>query len=146
MTIQTRYITADDYKDFFGKDLASELAVNDNPSNEANAFIMRTEVEIETMLNCFYGKNITALYPHLNDIQKQHYQLALLYQVNYKLINGDIINDSGYDFENGDRANAETILSKSLAPMARMQLELSGLLNRHIGNGRGGVKFPWQLM
>ena len=107
------------------------------------AFLMRTEIEVETMLNCFYGKNVEMEYPKLNDKQKVHYQYALLYQAKYKYDNGDILGDSGYDFDNGDKANAETILSKSLAPMARMQLQLSGLLTRHISSGRGGVWYPW---
>lgn len=144
MTIQTKYITLDDFKVFFGIDLEHELQDSTNPSNDAQAFLMRTEIEIETMLNCFYGKNVEMEYPKLNDKQKVHYQYALLYQAKYKYDNGDILGDSGYDFDNGDKANAETILSKSLAPMARMQLQLSGLLTRHISSGRGGVWYPWR--
>ena len=55
MTIQTKYITLDDFKVFFGIDLEHELQDSTNPSNDAQAFLMRTEIEVETMLDCFYG-------------------------------------------------------------------------------------------
>ena len=139
MTIQTRYINKDDFKAYFGIDLDYELHDSENPSNNAEAFLYRVEIEMETMLNCLYFKNITEEYPKLSDYQKEHYQLALLYQAYYKFKNGDIINDSGYDFETGDKANTETILSKSLAPLAKMQLELTGLLTRHINARRKGI-------
>ena len=66
MTIQTKYITLDDFKVFFGIDLEHELQDSTNPSNDAQAFLMRTEIEVETMLNCFYGKNVEMEYPKLN--------------------------------------------------------------------------------
>ena len=46
MTIQTKYITLDDFKVFFGIDLEHELQDSTNPSNDAQAFLMRTEIEV----------------------------------------------------------------------------------------------------
>ena len=43
MELKTKYITADDFKQYFGIDLEVELKTNDNPSDEVNAFLKRIE-------------------------------------------------------------------------------------------------------
>ena len=47
--IQTKYITPDEFRDYFGIDLALELPDDTNPSNKAMAFLKRIEDRVETI-------------------------------------------------------------------------------------------------
>ena len=143
MALLTRYITSDDFKEYFGIDLGAELVDTDNPSDKVNAFLKRIEDRMETFLNKHFFKNVTDLYPHFTDYQKYHYKLALLEQAYYVFKNGDISTDSGYDPEKGIVASKHARTEITLAPNAKDHLELTGLWTRYIG---GGSFFgPWVI-
>ena len=61
--LQTRYITADDFKEYFGIDLEEELHDTANPSDKVAAFLKRIEDRMESFMNTHFFKNVTDLYP-----------------------------------------------------------------------------------
>jgi len=145
MQIKTKYITAADFKTYFGIDLALELDNGANPSDKVSAFLKRIENRMEAYLNTYYFENINSLYPDFTDYQKEHYSLALLEQALYVFKNGDISSDSGYSIDSGESASNATIIEKSIAPNARQELILCGLCSRAIykGNGYGSGFIPF---
>lgn len=134
MNLQTRYISADEFKEYHGIDLNLELKDTDNPSNKVNAFLKRTAILLEGYMNSKFFRNIGDEYPKFSDYQKEHYKIALLEQAYYRFKNGDIYSDSGYDPEKGIIANKKELEGLIIAPAAKDQLRLTGLWSRHIGS------------
>ena len=134
MTIQTKYITADEFREYTGVDLSAELKDTSNPSNKVNAFLMRVEDRMEVFMNSRFFKNVGELYPKFSDFQKLHYKLALIEQAYYIFKNGDIYSDSGYDPEKGIIASKHALSELTIAPAARDHLRMTGLWSGHIGN------------
>ncbi len=126
LELQTKYITADDFKNYFGVDLGAEL--NENPIG----FLMRIEIRMESYLNSMFYRNIEREYPKFSDYQKLHYKLALLEQAMYVMKNGDISVDSGYDPEKGEIISQATIDKIAIGLNAKNELILCGLWCRHI--------------
>ena len=144
MELKTKYITADDFKMYFGIDLEAELKTNDNPSDEVNAFLLRIENRLSAFINATFYKNVDIDYKNFTDYQKEHYKLALLEQANYVLTQGDISVDSGYDVESGIKASREELVKISISPNTMNELILCGLWNRKIKNrGRGALDGWW---
>jgi hypothetical protein len=135
--LKTRYITAEDFKIYFGIDLANSLnngsTPNDNPSQLAASFIMRVENRMQAYLQAEYFRNILFIYPKFTNYQKEEYKLALLEQVFFNLRNGDISTDSGYNPEIGVITNNEKLHRINLSENAKDHLMACGLLSRHIG-------------
>ena len=127
MEIKTKYITVDDFKNYFGIDLDLELKAQDNPSNTAVAFLVRVENRMATFLDARFNRRIDVEYPKFTDYQKEHYSLALLEQAYYIFKNGDISVDSGYDFDAGEKADNDTILKKIFGPNVIDNLILCGM-------------------
>lgn len=137
----TRYITADEFREYTGVDLEEELRDTSNPSDKVAAFLRRIEDRMESFLNANFFKRVTDEWPCFTDFQKQHYKLALIEQAYYVFKNGDISSDSGYDPEKGLVASKHSLKEISIAPNARDHLRMTGLWNGHIG---GGTFFgPW---
>ena len=136
MNIVTKYIQPDDFKTYFGIDLDLELRSTGNPSNTALAFLKRIEDRIATFLDANFYRRVDVEYPEFSDYQKEHYQRALLEQAIYVFKNGDISVDSGYDYEQGEKASDSVILEKSIAPNCKQELLLCGLWCSKIQGGR----------
>lgn len=137
MEFKTRYITADEFKQYFGIDLQIELPNGDNESGKVAAYIARIENRLEAWINANYFYNVTRFWETLNNNQKEQYKYALLEQAYYVLRMGDISVDSGYDKERGIIAGRSTINELSVAPNAMLHLENGGFLNTRIVK-RGG--------
>lgn len=142
MEIKTKYITPDDFKDYFGIDLDLELKSLGNPSNTAEAFIMRIEKRVASFIDAEFYRRVDEEYPNFTDYQKEHYSQALLEQAMYVFKNGDISVDSGYSMDTGEVASNDTIIKKIIAPNCKQELILCGLWSRQIRNRRGGF-FRW---
>lgn len=127
MEVKTKYITPDDFKTYFGIDLDLEFKDLGNPSNSAKAFLMRIEDRMATFLDAEFYRRIDEEYPKFTDYQKYHYWRALLEQAIYVFKNGEISVDSGYDYEQGEKASNDTIVNKMIAPNAKQELLLCGL-------------------
>ena len=143
MEFKTRYITADEFKQYFGIDLQIELPNGDNESGKVAAYLARIENRLEAWINANYFYNVTRFWETLNNNQKEQYKYALLEQAYYVLRMGDISVDSGYDKERGIIAGRSTINELSVAPNAMLHLENGGFLNTRIvkrgGYYQGGV-------
>lgn len=132
--IQTRYITADEFREYTGINLEEELRDTSNASDKVTAFLKRIEDRMETFLNAHFFKNINDCYPMFSDYQKYHYKLALIEQAYYVFKNGDISTDSGYDPDRGVVASKHARTEITLAPNAIDHLKLTGLWCSHVGN------------
>ena len=129
--LQTKYITPDDFRDYFGIDL-SILKDDTNPSNKQMAFLKRIEDRMESMIDAECFRKVSVEYPNFSDYQKEHYKRALLEQAIYIYKNGDISVDSGMDPEKGVIIDDDTIDKLSLARNAKRELQLCGLWSKKI--------------
>lgn len=143
MALQTRYVTKDEFKEYSGIDLDTQLKDDDNPSNKAEAFLNRIEVRMEAFLNAEFFRNVDVEFKKFTDFQKQHYKYALMEQAIYILRNGDISTDSGYDPEKGVITSAKNLKPLTIAPNAKDHLSLCGLWSRKINGERGGYYYEW---
>lgn len=144
MNLTTKYITPSDYLNYFGQNLKHILPDDDSPSNKAERFIKQVEDEVEMFLNerCF--KSIDVEWACFSEKQKECYKLALLYQCKYKIENGDISNDSGYDPQTGKIISSQELKDIELSRNTKRYLNICGLWNRNImGKLSGGGMFPW---
>lgn len=123
--LQTRYITLDEFKEYFGIDLSVDLGSD----IAAIGFIRRIEDRISSYIDSNFNRNVDSRYPEFSDYQKEHYKLALLEQAIYIYRNGDISVDSGYDPEKGEIANTQKYF---IAPNCKVNLRLCGLWNRNL--------------
>ena len=139
--LQTRYITADEFREYTGIDLAMELKDTSNASDKVNAFLKRIEDRMEVYLNAHFFKLVSDIWPCFNDNQKYHYKLALIEQAYYVFKNGDISTDSGYEPDKGIIASKHARSEITLAPNAIDHLRMTGLWSGHIGTG--GFFGPW---
>ena len=143
--LQTRYITPDEFTEYFGIDLGKELKGNANPSDKAMAFLRRLEDRMEAFINAHFFKRVTDEWPCFTDWQKEHYKLALLEQGIYVFRNGDISVDSGYEPEQGITASRNAIKELSMAPNAIDHLIECGLWNRQFAGAMAGWFFIWGM-
>lgn len=145
MNLQTKYISADEFLQYTGINLHTQLKDDDNQSNKVNAFILRIETRMEAFINANFYRNVDKEFPNFTEYQKEHYKLALIEQTLYILRNSDISTDSGYDPERGETISADKLKAMSIAPNAKDQLMLCGLWCRKILNrGRMGG-YDWWL-
>lgn len=129
--LRTKYITPDEFKEYFGTDLAM-LNDDTNPSNKQVAFLKRIEDRVEAIIDeeCF--RNVDREYPHFSQYQKECYKRALLEQAIYIWRNSDVSTDSGIDPEKGVIIPIEKIKEASLAPNAKRELQRCGLWSKKI--------------
>ena len=141
--LKSKYITADDFKMYFGIDLDHELKSDDNPSNTSNAFLYRIETRIASFLDANFYRNVDMEYGEFTDYQKLHYKLALLEQAYYVLTQGDISVDSGYSMEEGLKASRKDLHTLKISDNAKEELLLCGLWCRKIKNRARGELDGW---
>ena len=139
MQLQTKYITPDEFTEYFGINLYAELEDDANPSDKVLRFLKRIENRMESFIDAKFNRNINMLYPEFTDYQKEHYKLALLEQAIYVFKNGDISTDSGYDPEEGEKSSIGKLQEKVIAPNAKNELILCGLWNRNIPDMATGI-------
>ena len=125
--LQTKYITLDEFEEYFNIDLRAAFDTEAN----AMAFLKRIEDRLATFCDSNFNQNIDMKYPCFTDYQKYHYKLALLEQAIYIFKNGDISVDSGYDPDKGEIARPEKY---AIAPNCKDNLRLCGIWNRNIPN------------
>ena len=136
MTLQTKYITLDEFSQYFPE---INLVEDFGRKEVALAFLKRWEDRIASFINASFNKNIDQLYPTFTDYQKEHYKLALLEQCLYIHRNSDISSDSGYDPDSGEKEDIKKLQGKVIAPNAKRELMLCGLWNRNIPDMATGI-------
>lgn len=145
MEIKSKYITEEEFKQYTGIDLSSELKDDDNPSNKVQAFLCRIEVRMATFLDSNFHRNVDFEYPNFSDYQKYHYKLALLEQGLYVFKNGDISVDSGYDPEKGIVISSEDKKKIIISENCKEHLILCGLWCRKIKSRTRGSMDGWWM-
>ena len=136
--LTSKYITPNDYLNYFGENLNDILPDDDMPSGKAERFIARVEDEVASMLDDKCFKRIDYEYGNFSEYQKKCYKLALLHQCKYKIKNGDISNDSGYDPQTGKIISNNELKEIELSRNTIRYLNLCGLWNRNIKGTLGG--------
>lgn len=136
--IKSKYVSPDEFKAYTGKDL------QDIFGDGENAFIIRTQVRLQAWLNCFGGQNVDKQYPMFSEYQKLEYKYALIEQMDYIIGTGDIGQQSGYDQDSLKMVSNQALVSKAIAPYAKMHLVNCGLLCGKIKNyGNGASLAGW---
>ena len=125
MSLQTRFITLDDFQNYFQIDLRLEMGSQE----KAIGFLVRIEDRLETFINSAFNVRITREYPYFTDYQKAHYKLALLEQAIYIFRNSDLSVDSGYDLDRGEIGKPK---DHAIAPNCKENLMLCGIWNRNV--------------
>lgn len=99
-----KFVTVDDYNNYWGEDLRGMLRDTANSSNKAEAHLARAEDRLMTWIdvNSFRRQR----YDKLNDFQLEMWKKAIVTHAKYMFKQGDIANDSGYDMERGIIADA----------------------------------------
>lgn len=145
MAIRTtpKFITPDDYFNYWGENLGQQLNDTDNISNEANLFLMRVENDLMAYIDTNTYRTIR--YENLTEFQLEQFKIALLYQAKYRLKNGDTGLDSGYDMETGIIAQKKDLNTIKVSDTVIEYLKRAGIWNQKIKNKRrfmryGGLK------
>lgn len=143
--LKSRYASPEEFRAYSGIDLASRLYGSDNGGSAAEEFMFRIEWRMATYLDAQFYRNVDMEFPHFTEYQKKHYKMALIEQGIYELRNGDISTDSGYDPQEGVKADRRTLDSLTIAPNAQRELILCGLWCRKLKPSRGGSWYGWGI-
>lgn len=129
MTLQTKYITLDEFDEYF-----PEIHIRKALGGEQNAlaWLKRIEDRMHTYIDSNFNRDIDRAYPQFTQNQKYHYKRALLEQGIYIFRNSDISVDSGYDPEKGEIMNIDRMKKIKIAPNAYEELRLCNLTNRQL--------------
>ena len=113
--LKSRLPSKGDYKVYSGYDL-DELF-----GQGADAFLFRTAMRFEAFLASRLFVYIDRDYPRFNDRQKELYKYALMEQITYTIINGDITSVSDED------GNEAKIVRRAISPDAKQFLMNAGI-------------------
>jgi hypothetical protein len=130
MTLQTKYITLDEFDEYFPEIGPVRQALGSE--QRALAWLKRIEDRMEVFLNSNFNRNIEQEWPVFTQNMKEHYKKALLEQAIYIFRNSDISVDSGYDPEKGEVMNIDRLKKITLAPNAYDHLRMCGLTGRQL--------------
>ncbi len=138
---EAKFVTPDDYTNFFGQNLNAMLKIKDNTSNVANIFLMHTEDKILNRIDATSFRTNRWEVEDLSDLQLENLQKAILYQAEYMIRNGDIFSDSGYDLEKGEVISIEKLQKIAICRTSIDLLKNCGLFNQVIKNRRRYPEF-----
>ena len=141
--LTSKYITPNDYLNYFGDNLDNILPDDDMPSGKSERFIAQITDEVCSMLESKCFKRIDFEYANFSEYQKKCFKLALLFQCKYKIKNGDISNDSGYDPQSGKVITNGDLRDIELSRNTKRYLNLCGLWDRNI-RGVNGISYPFR--
>lgn len=132
LLLKPKFVSVDDFKNYWGFDLRDMLKNSDNPSNEAEIFLARIE---DKLMNWIDANSFRRLkFECLRGKQLENFQKAILTQSMYVLRNGDLGMDSGYDAERGVIVDFKTLNQISVCQDAVVFLHNSGLFNLVVKN------------
>lgn len=138
---EAKFVTPDDYTNFFGQNLNAMLKIKDNTSNVANIFLMHTEDKILNRIDATSFRTNRWEVEDLSELQLENLQKAILYQAEYMIRNGDIFSDSGYDLEKGEVISIEKLQKIAICRTSIDLLKNCGLFNQVIKNRRRYPEF-----
>ena len=132
MNMEPRFISSDDFYNYWGIDLIEKLKNNGNPSNKANIFLRRIENNLMAWIDANTFRNLS--WYDLSDFQLENFKYALLEQAMYVYRNTDISLDSGYDPEKGIIVSKNELEAITICSPALIFLKLAGLYNLTVTN------------
>ena len=134
MTLKSRYINNDNFREYTGRDLEQEyqLAGDSNQSAAVDRFIARVELRLVAYINKMFNKQIDSDWFYWSEKQKLNFKYALCEQIEYMLINGDIALDSGYDKKEGAKIGKAHLTEITLCEPCLAFLHNVGLTYRGI--------------
>lgn len=141
--LTSKYITPIDYLNYYGENLDTILPDDDMSSGKAERFIAQTTDEVCALLESKCFKRIDYEYDNFSEYQKKCFKLALLSQCKYKIKNGNIGNDSGYDPQSGKIISNAELKDIELSRNTIRYLNLCGLWDRNI-RGVNGLTYPFR--
>lgn len=133
-----KFVTVDDFNNYWGKNLRALLSSNDNVSNQAETFLARVE---DRLMNWIDNNTFRRLrYEDLTQYQLENFKKAILTQAMYTYKNGDLGLDSGYDMERGKIINREELVELEVCQAAINYLSNAGLFNLTLKNRRRYIR------
>lgn len=127
MQFEPKFITVDDFNNYWSEDLRDKLKNDANPSNAPERFLSR----VERKLMAYIDNNTFRRYRYeeLEGAQLDAFREALVLQAMYMWKNGDIGMDSGYDSERGVVAGRAELIALTVCQDAIDVLSNAGLFN-----------------
>ena len=129
---QPKFVTVDDFYNYWGKDLRNMLDCSNNPSKEAESFLARVEDRLMNWIDNNTFRRIR--YEDLRNNQLENFKKAILTQAMYTWRNGDLAMDSGYDAERGVIIEQSKLSGLEVCQAAINYLSNAGLFNLVIKN------------
>ncbi len=131
--LEPKFITVDDYNNYHGENLREILRSHGgNDSYEAERFLAETELKLMAWIDRHTCRRLR--YCDLNPRQKYFWQLALVTQAKYRILNGDLGLDSGYDQERGEIIDSKRLENLKVSDDVIDYLSNSGLFNLTVKN------------
>lgn len=133
MRTEPRFVKANDYKNYTGKDL-NEMFDTEDSNNLAEKFILRIEDLLLTRIDNISFR--TQNWENLTDFQLECLQKAIIEQITYIVRNSDLFSDSGYDLDKGKIIDNEELYKIEICRASKDYLRRCGLLNLTVKNTR----------
>lgn len=131
MRTEPRFVKANDYKNYTGKDL-NEMFDTEDSNNLAEKFILRIEDLLLTRIDNISFR--TQNWENLTDFQLECLQKAIIEQITYIVRNSDLFSDSGYDLDKGKIIDNEELYKIEICRASKDYLRRCGLLNLTVKN------------
>ena len=131
---QPKFITVDDFKNYWGIDLRSVLRSDNNESNQAERFLARVEDRLMNWIDNHTFRRIKYEDLKFRPYQYENWQKAILTQAMYMYKNGDLGMDSGYDAEKGVVAARSDLVELEVCQATIDYLSNAGLFNLNVKN------------
>ena len=143
MQTKAKFVTPDDFLNYTGIDLDSELRDSGSPadSNKADMFLCRVERRFLTFVDSSSFRNYDwdELAYHPRDLEAM--KTAILEQALYVFKNGDLSIDSGYDQQRGTTIEKNDLMRREISTQAIDILKNAGLFNQNVANKRRYTSF-----
>ena len=143
MQTKAKFVTPDDFLNYTGIDLDSELRDSGSPadSNKADMFLCRVERRFLTFVDSSSFRNYDwdELAYHPRDLEAM--KTAILEQALYVFKNGDLSIDSGYDPQRGTTIEKSDLMRREISAQAIDILKNAGLFNQNVANKRRYTSF-----
>ena len=127
LSFKPKYVTVDEFNNYWGSNLDELLRTNANDSNKSNAFLMR----VEQRLMAYIDHNTFRRYKYeeLRGEQLNAFKIAIIIQAMYVWKHGLIGMDSGYEPDKGIVAKRADLIEITLCQDAIDTLSNAGLWN-----------------
>lgn len=131
---EPKFVTVDDFKNYWGIDLRNRLRSDDNESNQAERFLARVEDRLMNWIDNHTFRRIKYEDLKFRPQQNENWKKAILTQAMYMYKNGDLGIDSGYDSEKGIVTARSDLVELEVCQATIDYLSNAGLFNLNVKN------------